>query len=211
MSELPIYRIMASSFEEDLFPGDGPRAFVQRLPFDVWLESRVIAHVHALRVQVELGEASGLSVFELFDSVDQDLHELYGAIYDQDSDEPREDLVDPTGLRDVLYIDALKIVSNERGKRLGLRIVERIRNMSGGGCAAIALNARPLSVDDEKWPDKVDYEVFDRSFLTSGAEAAERLRAYWGQLGFKRVNNTNFMVFDLSEVPPDLSSRTSLG
>src|ERR1700722_9669103 len=145
MSALPIYRILASPFEEDLFPGDGPRAFVQRLPFDVWLESRLVAQVHALRVQVELGEASGLSVFELFDSVDQDLHELYAAIYDQESDELREDLVDPTGLRDLLYIDALKIVSTERGKRLGLRIVERIRNMCGGGRAAIASKVRPLS------------------------------------------------------------------
>jgi hypothetical protein len=196
------YRITAESFDEQLDPDEEPSAFVTRLPFELRQGPRVVARVHALLVRVRVAERSGCSISELFDSVDQDLHGLYDAIYDQKTGEIREDLSDSVGNRNVLYVDTVKVVSNRRGQGLGLRMVECLRDIFAEGCAVVALKAYPLSLTHSKNKDKTDDEVFARPFAAGGEEAKAKLRAYWSRLGFKRVDQTDYMVFDMSDEPP---------
>jgi hypothetical protein len=161
-----------------------------------------VAQAHALIVRVSDAAREGVSIAEVFDSVDQDLHELYCAIFDQETDEILETVADPSGLRDVLVVDTVKVVADRRGQKLGLRFVDRIRTLYSRGCAVVVLKAYPLTLERPKHPDLVDRDVFVRPFSCEGDAAKAKLRAYWSQLGFRQVPDTDFMVFDTSETPP---------
>lgn len=204
-NELLRYRITASSYEEFLEPDDEPDALVTRLPFELRQGNEVVAQAHVLKVRVDAADRYGFSIAEVFDSVDQDLHELYCAIYDEKTGEILEGLAEPCGLQNVLYIDTVKVVANRRGQGLGLKFVDRIRELSADGCAIVALRVHPLTWENPKHPDQIDRDVFTKRFACEGSDAKAKLRAYWSRLGFKQVSDTDFMVFDMSEEPPTLT------
>ena len=209
MNDIPTehlnYRITAARFDQQLDPDEGPASFVTLMAFELRQADLMVAQVHALRINVTLAEEKGYPLAEVFDTVDQDLHELYCAIYDEKTEAIRDDLAEGALGRDVLHIETVKVIPSRRGQRLGLRFVERLRDLFGGGCAVLTLQAFPLSYEHSKHPDKIDREVFSKGFSASGDEAKAKLRAYWSQLGLKRVGQTDYMLFDLSERPPTLA------
>jgi hypothetical protein len=107
----------------------------------------------------------------------------------------------------LLYVESVKVVPSRRGRNLGLRVVERIRDVFGGGCAAIALRASPITLARAKYADAINHEVFSLPFATTGEDAKTKLRSYWGRLGFERVDETDFMLFDTSEDRPTITDR----
>jgi hypothetical protein len=198
-TELLNYRITASSYSGELVPDDEPSSFVTHLPFDVRQGDLLVARIHALLIRVRLAERNGVSPAELFDSVDQDMHELYCAIYDEEAENIRGDIAEASDFRDVLYIESVKVIPNRRGKKLALHAVERLRDVFGEGCAVVVLKAHPLSLEKSKYQDAINHEVFATLFETRGDAAKAKLRAYWGQIGFARVDDTDFMVLDMSD------------
>ena len=198
-TELLNYRITASSFSDELAPDDEPSSFATHLPFEVRQGDAVVARVHALLLRVRLAERNGVSPAELFDSVDQELHELYCAIFDEESESIRGDIAEPSDFRDVLYIESVKVIPSRRGKRLALYAVERLRDVFGEGCAVVALKAHPLTLEKSKYQDAINHEVFAKPFDARGDAAKAKLRAYWGQIGFTRVGDTDFMVMDMND------------
>ena len=197
------YRLTTTSLSEDLVGAGEPSSFVFHFPFEVREGDMIVARVHALAIRLAEAERVGFTAAEVFDSIDQELHEFYCAIYDQEGETFRGDLVDPTDLRDVLYIDSVKVIPSRRHKMVGLRAVERIREMLGGGCALLALKALPIDPENPKYSEAIDREVFGHPFPTRGEVAKAKLRDYWSRLGFARVDDTNFLVFDMSEDRPE--------
>jgi hypothetical protein len=198
-TELLNYRITASSYTDELAPDDEPSSFATHLPFEVRQGDVVVARIHALLLRVRLAEKNGVSPAELFDSVDQDVHELYCAIFDQKTENIRGDLADASDFRDVLYIESVKVIPSRRGKRLALHALERLRDVFGEGCAVIALKAHPLTLEKSKYQDAINHEVFATPFDARGDAAKAKLLTYWSQIGFARVDDTDFMVFDMSD------------
>ena len=196
------YRITASAFANEVIVGDEPSSFTTHLPFEVRQGDLLIAHVHATLFHVRTAERFGVPPSELFDSVNQEAHELFCAIFDEEAGCIRGDLAEPSDFRDVLYIESVKVIPSRRGRKLALHVLERVRDMFGGGCAVLALKAYPLTLDKSKYQDAINHEVFATPFAAKGDAAKAKLRAYWSQLGFERVDDTDFMVFDMSEEPP---------
>jgi hypothetical protein len=198
-TELLNYRITASSYTDELAPDDEPSSFATHLPFEVRQGDLLVARIHALLLRVRLADDNGVSPAELFDSVDQDLHELYCAIFDQETESIRGDLAGASDFRDVLYIESVKVIPSRRGKKLALYAVERLRDVFGEGCAVIALKAHPLTLEKSKYQDAINHEVFATPFEARGDAARAKLRTYWSQIGFERVGDTDFMVFDMND------------
>jgi hypothetical protein len=196
------YRITVSSYSADLPEDDEPSSFATHLPFEVRQGDLLVARVHALLFRMRSAERYGISPAEVFDSVDQDVHELYCAIFDSTRETLRGDLVEPSDFRDVLYIESVKVVPNRRGQKLGLQAVDHLREVFGGSSAAVTLKAFPLTADHSKYQDAINHEVFSKPFATTGEAAKAKLRTYWSQLGFERVDDTDYMIFDMSDEPP---------
>jgi len=198
-TELLNCRITASSYTDELLPDDEPSSFATHLPFEVRQGDLVVARVHALLLRVRLAEKNGVSPAELFDSVDQDVHELYCAIFDQETENIRGDIAEASDFRDVLYIESVKVIPNRRGKKLGLHAVERLCDVFGEGCAVVVLKAHPLTLERSKYQDAINHEVFSAPFEARGDAAKAKLRTYWSQIGFTRVDDTDFMVLDMND------------
>jgi hypothetical protein len=203
------FRLTATSLSQRLALDDDPSAFAFHLPFEVRQGDLLVARIHALLIRVANAERWDFSPAEVFDSIDQDVHELYCAIYDQQRETLRGDLVEPTDFRDVLYIDSVKVIPNRRHQRLALKAVELLRDMFGEGCAVLALRAHPIDPKSPKYQEAFDREVFSQPFEAHGDAAKTKLRDYWSQLGFERVDDTDFMVFDMSDERPKLSEPPS--
>jgi GNAT superfamily N-acetyltransferase len=203
-SEQLSYRLTVSAFTDDLDATDEPSSFTTHWPFEVRQGDLLIARAHAVLFHVRQAERFGASLAEIFDSIDQDVHELFCTVYDEETGALRGDLVEASDLRDLLYIESVKVVPSHRGKKIGLRMVERMRDVLGGGCAAIALKAFPMTAERAKYHDAINHEVFSRPFAVTGEAAKAKLRSYWGRLGFERVGTTDYMLFDPSEDPPIL-------
>ena len=135
--------------------------------------------------------------------VDSETPEMYSALFDHKTGELLEEVAEPSGGSDVLYVRSVRIIASRRGQRLGLRAIHRLRRSFGGGCAVLALKAHPL-IPDPNYVDVMDREVFGVPFPVAGDAAKERLRAYWSTLGFRRVRDTDYMTFDMSEEPPGI-------
>jgi hypothetical protein len=201
------YRMTVTSFRADLDATDEPSSFTTHWPLEIRQGDMVVARAHAVLFHISQADRFGAPLAEIFDSIDQDVHELFCTVFDEQSGSLRGDLVEPSDLRDLLYIDSVKVIPSRRGKDLGLRVVERIRDVFGGGCAALALKAFPMTPDRAKYDDAINHEVFSRPFATAGDAAKTKLRSYWSRLGFERVDDTDFMVFDTSDDPPLLELR----
>jgi hypothetical protein len=201
------YRMTVTSFRDDLDATDEPSSFTTRWPVEVRQGDLLVARAHAILFHVRQAERFGASLAEVFDCIDQDVHELFCTVYDEETGSLRGDLVEASDLRNLLYIESVKVIPSRRGKDLGLRVVERMRDVLGEGCAAIALKAFPMTPDRAKFHDAINHEVFSRPFPTEGDQAKAKLRSYWSRLGFERVGTTDFMLFDTSEEPPVLELR----
>ena len=135
------YRITASAFANEVIVGDEPSSFATHLPFEVRQGDLLIARVHATLFHVRTAERFDVPPSEVFDSVNQEAHELFCAIFDEEAGCIRGDLAEPSDFRDVLYIESVKVIPSRRGRKLALHIIERVRDMFGGGCAVLALKA----------------------------------------------------------------------
>ncbi len=200
---VPPHTLMMSNFELQLYPQDGYERAVTRFPLECRQGRIHFGQIHALRIRIREAAKFGISARDLFQASEEPMRGLYDAIYDVETGEIRGRIADTTVNRDILFIESVKIIPRWRGKRLGLDLVERACELLADGCAAMALKAVPLSEDDETmYPDNIDYDVFSEPFPAAEDEAKSKLRAYWAQLGFERVDETDYMALDPSRDRP---------
>lgn len=147
-------------------------------------------------VLVHLGNAleGGPNAFDLMDTT-RELHEFYDALFDLDEDGFREELEISNFEHDLLVIHSVEVKKAYRGHGLGLLAVRRAIKTFGGGCALAALKPFPIQFTG----------ILTEKNMREFELAEEKLRLYWGRLGFKQAGRSDCYYLDLGikEVPID--------
>jgi len=161
----------------------------------------IVGRVDLSRVHMGLVAEHGESVVEVFDAHSDDIVEFCEALFDVDTEELKDGISEQTSGSDLLLVESIEILPQYRGKALGLKVLRRLMEFLGGGCAVVAIKARPVRYTD---PADVDWSrrMQPAMLEASPDEAPQRLREYFSRLGFERVEGTDIMAFDLAyEIP----------
>src|SRR4051812_46448651 len=112
-----------------------------------------VGKVMAYRIHADLAEESGVSLFDVCDAHSQDLHEIYAALYDletqslKDSVRRQFDGFD----NDVLVLEHVLLSPRWRGLRLGLLAARKMIDLLGGGCGLTVAYIAPLNTDSDEF------------------------------------------------------------
>jgi hypothetical protein len=155
-------------------------------------------------------------MFDVFDCSSRTVD--YFSLYDEDMDYlPKVVKVLRGGERwspNMLILDRLEILPEHRGKRYGLHALRWMQFHFGTGCGIVAMKPYPLQFEGRTRHES-NQEAFAKMKLgefTDKKEAAFRkLRSYYRQAGFVRVQGTEFMVSDPEMKLPDLKTIRAVG
>jgi GNAT superfamily N-acetyltransferase len=152
----------------------------------------------------------GESLFDVMDAHSQETAEIYGALYDPATDEPREDVNELLGGDflggNLLVINRVEILPAYRGMGLGLATMLHLIRRHSAGCGIVAIKAYPLqfasgflsSRGKSDWEIKMAYDSF-----RSGKEVAqEKLISRYKKLGFEAVGDEGVMVLSTAMKNP---------
>jgi hypothetical protein len=151
---------------------------------------------------VRLGQAvndGGPPASEIFDSIDQELADVYGALYDPDIEELHQEVAE-MGHRDLLYIREIEILPLHRGRALGLYVLRNMMDTFGEDCAASALCPWPYDYATD--PKRAEEMAAD-GFVKDREVATKKLTDYVRRLGFERVRDTGFFAVDMTRKLPE--------
>lgn len=169
--------------------------------------SEVVGWIDARVVQAGRACNDGEALFEVCDTIDQELHDYASAVYDFDSESIRESISDGCAGTDILIVETIKILPAHRGRRLGLLAMRRTIDTFGEGCAAVVIEPFPLqfsrhlsSREHLDWHARMGMQLFE----TNEVKAVAKLRKYWAQSGFRRIGKTKYFVLDLQQPQPSL-------
>jgi hypothetical protein len=146
------------------------------------------------------------------DAISGELEELAGLLYDEEGEFTKavEDCCRaPTSGHDTLLIDLVRLDREFRGYAFGLGAVLRCIQCFGRGCGVVALRPFPLQFtraaeERPAWRAGLQTD----HFVKEQGAAEEKLRAYWGKLGFKSLGRTGYVLLNLDY---DLPSWSDLG
>jgi hypothetical protein len=158
------------------------------------------------RVHVGLARRAGVSVFDVCDAHSQ-LHMIYAALYDSWQDDLKLSVRARFGGfgPDLLVLETVVLHPKCRGRRLGLQAVQRFVDLAGGGCALAVCDVCPLTPGPGEW--RLPESWLRRPSSRREEKAArDRLRVYFGQLGFQRIGRTRYYGLPLPDptAPEDL-------
>lgn len=208
------------SVEQRLSASAEPAEYIVEIEGDIRAQSNAAAQesvgwLSARVVRAQRAVDDGESLFDVCDSVDQDLHESASAVYDYDRSGIKESISDDCIGIDILIVDSIQIIAGHRGKGLGHLAMRRAVDTFGHGCALVVIQPFPLqfSIPPDRVPRRVagrDAKMGWQSLHRNKNVALARLRNYWKQMGFQRVGRTNYFVLDLQLKHPshvELCSR----
>lgn len=208
----PIYTLEINRLSTSVEAFGDMEALCVHLPFEIHQSVEVVAAGQAHLLRIRLAKEYGFGAAEVIAACHEELPPLHAALFDPATDRLREQYATPSILRDILYIDGIKVSTAHRGQELGLMTLERLRDMFGEGCAVMVLRAVPLAPYDYHQPDgldndpglvdRLDSKVYAAPFKLKGEDAKAKLRSHFEKVGFKRVGTTDFMVFDMLESRP---------
>jgi hypothetical protein len=118
------------------------------------------------------------SLFDVCDAHSGDLHEVYAALFNPETDDLKEEVraafeVSDT---DILVVDELTLAPRWRGLRLGLLVLRRLIDLHESGCGLVVCRPYPLGADTPE----------------ARRAGTVKLRRYIKALGFKRIGKTPF-------------------
>ena len=142
------------------------------------------------------------AAMDIFD-LHQEAYDQYEALFDHETGEIKDEILATHGPdvpgRNWLILNRLEIRPKFRGRGLGLAAIYRTMQQFGHGCAFISLDVAPLQVerreggsDKERWFTEMKMD----SFTTDIPQATQRLKDYYGILGFQEVTGTNMMLLN---------------
>ncbi|WP_437975097.1 hypothetical protein WMF11_44630 [Sorangium sp. So ce295] len=164
-----------------------------------WISARVVQAARACN--------DGESLFDVCDSIDQNLHEYASAAYDFDSGDIKESISDGCAGADILIVESIEITQAHRGRRVGLLAMRRTIDTFGDSCAAVVIKPFPLQFNarpNHSSPDRPEWEtrMAMSSFDADEKAAFAKLRKYWTQLGFRRIGRTEYYALDMQTKQP---------
>ncbi|MCW8137589.1 MAG: hypothetical protein KIT58_01645 [Planctomycetota bacterium] len=162
-----------------------------------------VGTVSGFVVQVARMWESGQSVAEACDAHSATIEGYHAARFDDTGQQLREDVCEGFA-SDLLIVDRIEILPRYRGARLGLLAMLTAIDTFGRGCGAVAIKPFPLQA--EQGSDRLSLgraaELELQKFTRNFARSQAKLRAYWGQAGFSRFEDTDYFVMDLAMVSP---------
>ena len=155
-------------------------------------------------MEVDAAINAGVDVFDVFDSDNSETHQIYNALFDEDSWPFKESVLeivgdDPAFTQNVLILDRLGILPEFRGQRLGLLVMHRLIQQFGGRTGMIALDPAPFvysleTLQKQEWPT---------SEVNEDDPSVETLRAYYRLLGCADLPGTPIMALSpVYNLPP---------
>lgn len=166
-----------------------------------------VGRLRAWRIYADLSQEAGVPLFDVCDAHSQEMHELYTALFDIESDDLKEliqrrfETVDS----DLLILDYVLLAPKWRGLKLGLLAARKLIDLIGGGCGLVVSDIAPLN------PDAAEFRKVPKSWLPrangEGEQRAARvkLRRYFKQMGFRRIGRSRFYGLSLTQVTPTLT------
>ncbi len=138
-------------------------------------------------------------VYGLFD-MRSETEPFYSALFDIDTGAFKTEVEDLFGGEiwgtNLLVFDRLEILPKFRGKGIGPACIRRCLQQYAQGFDLVALKCFPLQfepkqVSEREWRTKMKLEKFAKNRKKS----FEKLKKYYGSVGFTLVPGTDFMVF----------------
>lgn len=175
-----------------------------------------VGHINARLIQMGRIINDGESIFDVYDSFDQYFHEIYGELFDPDSDDFTETLQrqfkELSADTKVLLIDDVEVLPVYRGNRVGLVAVHRLIDVFGAWDCLVIIPIYPPQFyvyrNDTEWKKRMQAALFAQDEETARA----KLEQYWGILGFERIWDsryhcalcTNSKFPSIQDICPDL-------
>jgi hypothetical protein len=167
-------------------------------------EIKKVGRIRALRVHAGLACDARLSLFDVCDAHSSELAFLHHLLYAPDGYFFKDELTDEfePASSDLLVIDYVVLNPRWRKLRLGLLAVRKFVDLVGGGVGLAVSEIAPLRADaHEALRVPADWLP---DHTTEGAQkgAAVRLRRYFRQMGFRRLERTPYCALSLTKVNP---------
>jgi hypothetical protein len=97
---------------------------------------------------------------------------------------------------DVLALTTMKINPECRGKKIGLLAIVRTMQLFGAGCGLTLIKPWPLQYTPKEFEQIAKEGKTEQGWTDQKRkEDFEKLRMYWGSLGFERLGKTHFYGF----------------
>jgi len=167
----------------------------------------IVGKARAYRIHADLAGRAGEALFDVCDCHSQELHEVYGALFDPTTDDLKESVRGRfDGLdSDVLVLDYLLLSPRWRGLKVGLLVARKLIDLLGGGCGLVVSHIAPLNVDAGEFK-KVPAGWIPRHVGEDvKREARQKLRWHFRRMGFRRIKGKRFHGLSMAQVTPTLS------
>jgi hypothetical protein len=163
--------------------------------------------VRAYRIHAALAREAGESLFDVCDAHSQEMHGVYAALFDPETDDIKEEVRTAFDIfdSDVLVLDYVLMSPRWRGLKLGLLAARKTIDLLGGGCGMVVSFIHPLN------PDADEFKKVPESWIPRPAgkdeerEARRKLRRHFSRMGFRKIGRTRYDGLSLSQVTPRLA------
>ncbi len=167
----------------------------------------VVGEMTAYLIQAGRACNDGVPLVEVCDCHSQELLDVVETLYDLDEERLKDSVSEGCNGADLLVLSRLLILPEHRGRRLGQLAILRAIEDCGTGVAAAACKPFPIQSERHRTSDESVYKLAD--FGTDRDSAIERLRRYWGELGFKQVSGSDWFAMDLAYQHPGFQDLVS--
>lgn len=175
-------------------------------------ERVLIGKCRAMYLDVARTMAEGFSLQEVTDAHSSTLVNYYCNVFSEDVastvfSEELNDLFDGNIFDlNLLILDRIELLSEYRGKGIGLSVVRYMMARFSQGAGIIALNAFPLqfeggrrNTEDDKWYKNLQLDTLPKA----KKKAQTKLVNLYRKLGFQVLPKSNLMVFNVADgIPP---------
>jgi hypothetical protein len=158
---------------------------------------------------IQAGRAcnDGVPFADVCDCHSQELTDVFEALYDVDDERLKDSVSDGCGGADVLVASRLLIMPAHRGRRLGQLAVLRAIEDCGTRAAAAACKPFPIQSEQGRKAEEDLYKL--DHFEKDHDRGMQRLRRYWGEVGFKQVEDSEWFALDLAYRHPGFKDLVS--
>jgi hypothetical protein len=166
-----------------------------------------VGKVKAYRIHADLARQAGETILDVCDAHSQQLHDVYATLYDPTEDDLKEAIRERFDAvsSDVLVLDYVLLSPRWRGLKVGLLAARKLIDLLGGGCDLVVSHIAPLNPRANEFRKVPKGWIPHHRSEAEELEAKKKLRAYFRQLGFRRIGRTRFFGLSLTQMSPTLA------
>lgn len=173
------------------------RIFVQ---YDQDESEQMAGSINASLLQFGNALEHGVSADQFGDSISGDIAEYWELLFDPETGRWKDELQDEFEISrtDLLIIDCIELQPRLRGHGVGMLAIERVIEVFGVGCGAVACKPWPLQFTPAFAANPQRLEQL-RPPLTDLETSVRKLRTYWSKAGFWPVGSSGIYAMSTSQ------------